>query len=392
MNSIKLGLAALTIIPSSYFLYRYKKSLIVCNHPTLEPVMMMLKLDTRVSNFCGHNYRTKNHFMIKNDDSEAIYRFVVEGMRGLCKVVVKVKKHSHDELVSHSAEQMEFSKKSKEEKAILAFNTFNYNDVIIPTTETLLKMSEFVKSQNLNFQELYEFKRENYLAGMYHSDKFDLIKLLRRPIDSSDTFYRISAITMVADDKYVFNIRPLNANYRDYDIEDTSYQYKTYSDIVKRNMNLNFEYNESLREDISAEDFKNEMVLYKQMKFQQRMSQRKYFTYGLVFFSIIAYICYNLINKHRIDVATLKALQSKIQNLSSKTPLGSTKRLICIDYYYVAGTERFRVRGLAMGEKGAKVGIDTNVNVEDTSPYESVMMYALTSNNSDNKNSEKISI
>ncbi len=383
---------ALAFVTGAYILHEALQENKVYKHPTLEFATIMLKQDRRVTNFCGRNYTIKKHRMINEDDSDVSYRLKIEGVRGTCKVLIKAKKHTHAELKSSSAEQNVYSKKSKEEKAISAYQPFNFNDVLIPTKETASKMSELLKAKNLSESQFLVFNRDAYIDGVYHSGKSDYNKALRKPIENADTFFRITSMTMVAEDNYVFNIRPIGANYRDYDVEDTVYQYKTYDDVLKKCMNLRFDFNERLKEDYSAEDYRNEIILYKQMKFQQRTQQRKYLMLGMGGLSFLGYMFFNVISRHRIDVATLKSLQSKIANLTSKSPLGNTKRLICIDYHYSASNQKFRVSGLAMGEKGAQLGFETTVVLDDVAPHEAVSIYTLNQKKGSKEKEFKISI
>ena len=109
---------------------------------------------------------------------------------------------------------------------------------------------------------------------------------------------------------------------------------------------------------------------------------------------LAGYLAYKLLMRQRIDVTTLKSLQSKIINLGNKTALGNTKRLMAITYNYSPINQRFNINGLVMGEKGVKCGIETTAMIDDVSPHSNVVMYNLkdantTKNNINNNTKDK---
>jgi hypothetical protein len=372
----RITMTGIALASVGYIFYEHYKSYQVQTHPTFEMAQMVLKQDKRVSNFCGKNYNIYKYRMISQDDNNVAYRVHIEGIRGNCRVLVKCQKHTHAELKAHSLEQIQYSKKSKEDKASSTFVPINFNDLIIPTGETFKKVQDLLKSKSLP-DEILIFNRENYLKGDYHAGKEEVNKVLKKPIENADTFYRITSMVMVANDNLVFNIRPIGPKFRDYDIEDTMYTYRSYEDMLKKLMNARFEYNEALQEDVSAEEFRNEIILYKQTKFQQRTQQRKYVTiFNMVVF-VGGYFVSKMVLKQKIDYTTLKSLQSKILNLGPKTPLGNNHRLIAIDYNFSPIQQKFNISGLAMGEKGALCGIETSTIIEDISPHSTVTLYSL---------------
>lgn len=362
-----------------YFFYDKYKSNQVRNHPSFEMAQMVLKQDKRVSNFCGRNYNIYKYKMINQDDNNVAYRIHIEGIRGNCRVLVKCQKHTHAELKAHSLEQIQYSKKSKEDKASSTFVPINFNDMIFPTEETFKKVQDLLKSKSLPDEILF-FNRENYLKGDYHAGKEEINKVLKKPIENADTFYRINSIVMVANDNLVFNIRPIGPKFRDYDIEDTMYTVRTYEDLLKKMMNARFEYNEALQDDVSAEEFRNEIILYKQTKFQQRTQQRKYVSIFNIIFLVGGYFISKTVFSRKIDYNTIKSLQNKISNLGPKTSLGNTHRLIAIDYHNGMSLSTIYIQGLAMGEKGAKCGIETTSSLDEISPHRTVTMYSLNPN------------
>ena len=391
---VKIIFQSIALASACYYLHEEYKGYLVRTHPTFEMTQMVLKQDKRVTNFCGRNYKIDKYRMINLDDNNVTYRVHIEGIRGNCRVLVKCQKHTHAELKAHSLDQLAFSKKSKEEKASSPFVPYNFNDLIIPTVETVKKISDLLKSKNLP-DEIMIFNRENYLKGDYHAGKEEINKVLKKPIENADTFYRMTSMVMVANDNLVFNIRPIGPKFRDYDVEDTMYTYRTYEDLLKKLMNSRYEYNENLMEDISAEEFRNEIILYKQTKFQQRTQQRKYITIFNMMCLFGGYFISKLFLKQKVDVSTLKSLQSKIVNLGSKMPLGNTKRLICVDYQFSPIQQRFKINGFVMGEKGTVCGIETSAMIDDISPHSTVSMFNLNKSEAKDKDAKdniKISI
>lgn len=390
---IKIGLGLTSLALTSYFAHEYFQYQKALQHPTREIAEMALKLDKRVTNFCGRKYKISNYQMINEDDNYCTYRMKLSGMRGTCKVLVKCQKHTHAELKAHSQEQINYSKKTKEQKAISPFIPYNYTDIIIPTKETLKLMKETLKSKNLNDEDLI-FHRKKYLNGDYHATKDEFMKTLKnKNIENADTFYRIASLTMVANDNLVFNIRPIGPKHRNYDIEDTVYTYKSYDDVVKKLMNLRFLYSDMLIEDFSDEEFRNEVILQKQTNINERLTRRKYITFFNFAFFLASYAVYKVYMRQRIDVTTIKSLQSKVINMSNVKQglnLGLTKRLICISYKYNPVQNKFNIYGLVMGEKGAKIGIETTALVDDISPHGNVTIYNLNSGGSNSGGNKEL--
>jgi hypothetical protein len=203
------------------------------------------------------------------------------------------------------------------------------------------------------------------------------LKALRKPVENADTFYRLTSLVMVANDNLVFNIRPIGPKYRDYDIEDTIYTTKTYEDVLKKLMTYRFMYSDTLKEEYSNEEYRNEIILHKQANFLERTEKRKFIFFVNAALLFFGYFIYKIHIRQKIDVTTIKSLQSKVIALGPKAGLGNTKRLICIDYKFAAANSRFNINGFTMGENGITKGIETYAYVDDVNPHGSVTMYNL---------------
>ncbi len=348
-------------IGTSYHL----RSVRVQRHPSIEFAKATLKLDKRVSNYCGKNYKiTKYESVGMEEEEETIkYRLRVEGIRGKCKVLVKLQKSTHDELKRHSEEQQEYSKKTRTQRAMSTFIPHDYNDIIIPTKETLQKMVDMVANKNdndkdkdsnnkLHSEVIKNYNRTNSTNLINTTaTKQEPMKTLNTPIAPRDTFYRIASIIFVASDSLTFNVRPITAKNRTYDIEDTVYRMETYSDIFSKCASKLAEYDKELNSEVSTEDFRNEILQMKQTKYQDLVTTRKRI---IIFNMIIAFmglIAFRVYASNTLDVTALKALQSKVAGMNSKY-LGNAKKLLCFSYRYNFRQRRFNIRGLCIGDKG----------------------------------------
>jgi len=319
------------------------------HHPTREFAEIALRMDPRIANFCGKRYKITGYQWLKSDDKHVTYRIFIEGMRGKCKVLVKCDKYSHEYLKNHMNEQIQYSKYSKEEKALTPFIPFDFNDVLVPTEETQNNIIEVLNNKEQS-NEILIFNKDKYIAGEYAATLEDQVKALRVPIKNTDTFFRFSSIVMVANDSLVFNVRPIGPKNRNYDIEDTYYSYKTYDNVVRKMQDMRYKYNEILSDEFSAEEMRNEIILQKQTNFQERIMYRKYVTIFNCFLFIVGTFLFRLVFRNNVDYATLKLLQNKINSMSVKT-LGNQKKFICINY--VGNTlSKSDIGCLIMGENG----------------------------------------
>ena len=130
-------------------------------------------------------------------------------------------------------------------------------------------------------------------------------------------------ISVSYSENAIFNIRPLNLKYRDYELIDTEYNDKTFLDIFKKINKIKYQYDYKNHYEISAEELKNELKASKQNYFREKLDHRamfiKYqliFMIGLVFFYKYYF---KLVNYQRIYSGVVENLS---KNKFLKTKLG----------------------------------------------------------------------
>lgn len=359
MNN-KLIIIGVTCILSGSIFYTMDSSRKAKNHPTRKLAEAALKLDKRISNYCGKNYKIKKYEWLGEDNNTVKYRMRLEGIRGKCKVLVKCDKHTHYDLKNHSEEQTKYSKQSRELKSQSAFIPYNFNDILIPTKATLNRMMFLLNSKNLS-EDILEFNREKFLNGDYQATKEEPINSLNEKISDNDTFYRISSLVMVANDNLVFNIRPIGPKYRSYDIEDTFYSNTTYNEVLFKMMQMQFDYNEAMSSDLSTEEFRNEIILQKQTRYQDQLRKRK----NIVIFNglliLTGLMLVRFLSKNKIDVVAFKQIQNYVDNNQNLKYLGKTKRVLCISYNYNYWNRMYSIYGMIIGDKAQMVPFSTFV-------------------------------
>ena len=139
----KQNLLALRIIPVAAFgiyLYTQFKKSKIQSHPTYEAVEMALKLDPRITKFCGKNYKISPGTYYDEDSKRCTYRIKVSGIRGDCNVLIKCEKDTHGFLSNIMKDQINYSKSNKEDKKKDPFTAINFSDILIPSEETMKKI------------------------------------------------------------------------------------------------------------------------------------------------------------------------------------------------------------------------------------------------------------
>ncbi len=349
-------------------LYRYSdliKNLFLSNsHPTKQCAEMLIKLDNRITNFCGFNYKISGFKLIDNSEKYQSYRMNLKGIRGDCKVLVKVQKLDCEELKFLSDQQKKISLMSYEQRKKEPFVPIDFTDVLLPTQDTMNNVLRRVKEmhENLtkiaeNSEEYYNFNKNEALDKNKSSkdlntknkkvNKFGLMEnkeeityeifeklnnlpnnkqALKEYIDSikiqnKDTFYRFMNISVSYSENAIFNIRPLNIKFRDYDLIDTEFTDKTFLDIFKKFEKVKLQYEYKNNCEISAQELKDELKTSKQNYFKEKLEKRGslikwqlLLMIGIVFFYKQYFKC---VNYQRIYSGVVENL-SKNKHLKEK--------------------------------------------------------------------------
>lgn len=114
-------------------------------HPTKEYAEMLIKLDKRITNFCGYNYTISGFKVIENTEKYESYRMNLNGIRGICKVLVKVQKLDQEELNFINEQQKKIARMPSDQRKKEPFVPIDFKDILIPTENTKEEISERLK-------------------------------------------------------------------------------------------------------------------------------------------------------------------------------------------------------------------------------------------------------
>jgi hypothetical protein len=247
-------------------------------------------LDKRVFNYSGRNFKINDIKLLEEENQNLTYSVLLTGIRGNSGLTFKLKKHTYEDLLIRSERQINYSILSKEDRLKNIYLPQDFNDVIVPTEETLNKYTQNNSFLNTVISNInYSLKRianveeaityKNYIKSNnkfiniddYSFDKNNSIFTF----DKKDTFWVLSSITMSAADNVMYNIRPLGKNHRQYNIEDTFFKYHNFSTIINKlnclYTNCISQFSESNNGELSRE----ELIIKKQVNFDSFLDKRK---------------------------------------------------------------------------------------------------------------------
>lgn len=320
MSQITKAAVLFVFLGGGYYKYtQYLNERLAYTHPAREFVEMTLRLDNRVNNFLGRRFQITNYQLSTDDPYETVFNINLEGMKGKCRVSARLQKVSHSGLLQTSEQQKDYALLTQEEKSKSVFSPINFNDIIYPDEKTL------------------------------HNTIGD-----GKEIKPDDKFYRISSLLLTANDKsFILNIRPIPAKYRDYNIEDTTYNYKTYHDVSNKVTEMKKKFQHHLDEDIPNEQLRSELISQRKAKFEQNIKIRKYVSIFNGIFFVFFFMIFGHLAKNKIDVTAFNFLKNKL----SKSKL-SDYNLICISYRYDIFSQNYKINGL-MHNKNKNMGLST---------------------------------
>lgn len=378
---------------AGFALYKYSsliKDLLITNtHPTREYAEMLIKLDNRITNFCGYNYKISGFKLIENSEKYQSYRMNLKGIRGVCKVLVKVQKVDNEELNFLNNQQKQIAKMPYEQRKKEPFIPIDFSDVFLPTEKTFQDFNERIE----NFKSLYKKSLElsedeqrelnnlslsvlpddtakgtgnslllqlqnpnhtNHFGSNSNmtNNEYQMLEKLNNKliattdnsknesllnefnnaikIRENDSFYRFMNISVSYSENAIFNIRPLNIKYRDYEFIDTEYSDFSYLDIFKKINKIKSQFDYKMNYELSAEELKNELKASKQNYFKEKLEYRAVFIkYQLVLMIGIVFAYkywFKMVNYHRIYAGVVENLS---KNKVLKDKLGTN---VCIPY------------------------------------------------------------
>jgi hypothetical protein len=366
----KYILLGLKIIPVAYItweVYSRVRNWQIKTHPSLEAVEMALKLDPRITNFCGKNYQITPARYYDEDSKRCTYRLKISGIRGDCKVLVKLEKDTHGYYGNIMKDQIAYSKSTKEQRSKDPFTPVNFIDMIIPTKDTQRKVEEVLDPEFL------VFNKDDYVNGKYFDHKYNN---QGNKIQKSDSFYRIASIVMIANDSLIFNVRPIGPRFRNYEVEDTYYTFQTYNDVVKRLHDYRFRYNEIISGEISPEELRNDLIQQKQTNFQKRMQTRKYVMLFNAALVMLAFMTMRLVTSHNLDLTAVNTISNTLMNNSKLKGAYGNHRLLAVSYKFNPFDWSYNLSGFIMGtEKFGK--LTGKVEIKDKTYYKNLKLYTV---------------
>ena len=247
-------------------------------------------LDKRVFNYSGRNFKINDVKLLEEDKQNITYSVLLTGIRGNSGLVFKLKKHTYEDLLIRNDRQISYSILSKENRLKNIYLPQDFNDIIVPTDETINKYTQentFLKTvfSNINdslskitsVEEAINYK--NYIKSNNKFLNIDDYLFDKNKsnfnFDKKDTFWVLSSITMSTGDNVMYNIRPLGKNYRQYNAEDTFFNNHNFSTILKQ---LNCLYSNCLSqfsESNNGELSREELIVKKQVNFDNFLDKRK---------------------------------------------------------------------------------------------------------------------
>ena len=390
-------------------LYKYSnitRDLFLTNsHPTQKYTEMLIKLDNRITNFCGFNYQISGFKLIENTEKYQSYRMNLKGIRGDCKVLVKVQKLDNEELNFLSDQQKKISLMSYELRKKEPFIPIDLTDVLIPTENSMKNLNERIE----NFAEKFKNKlillsqtldenrnvkseslqvnifNENKYGKLYEGKQFELFEKLNSlaenkeilkeyvetiRIRDTDCFYRFINISVSYSDNAIFNIRPLNAKFRDYEIIDTEFTDKTYLDILKKLLKVQHQFENKNNYEVSAEELKNELKTSKQNYFREKLEKRK----NLMKWQLLTLICVVFFYKSYFKYVNCQRIyKGVVENLSKnkklKQSLGDNFYIPYVSFKYNLFQKNFKFNCVAMNGENKIIVIGKSLpNAENVLP------------------------
>ena len=305
----KQGFFSILACLSGITLFKYSnitKDLFLTNsHPTKEYAEMLIKLDNRITNFCGYNYKINGFKIIENTDKYLSYRMNLNGIRGICKILVKVQKLDREELEFLSEQQKKISEMSYEARKREPFVPIDFRDILIPTKQSIENLSQRIENINNNlpdnlenfkltdsltkFNKRNEKSEENQILSLHKlAEDKTLLTTYQDAIQikEKDSFFRFLNISVSYSDNAIFNIRPLNAKFRDYEIMETEFSDKTFLDVYNKISKIKSLYDYKNKYEVSAEELKNELKASKQNYFREKIESRSSLLKFQLFFMI----------------------------------------------------------------------------------------------------------
>jgi hypothetical protein len=305
-----------------YSYYKKQKNEKAFHHPARETIETIVRMDNRVNNFLGRQFKITNYEITSEDNFETVFKFKISGIRGKCQLIGKCNKMSHKSLKEHNEAQKKYSQLSPDDKSVSVFSPINFNDPLIPDE----KASEKIKALASGDEKLIN----------------DQI------ISDTDLFYRISSIIVSSADKtFYINVRPIAPKYRSFNIEDTVYNNETYSDVLNKISTLKKNL-EKFKSETSEEHLRNELKTMKKNDFEKKLQMRKIITVANMILYFGAFFLYVTFRSHKIDALTYNFLRNKIE--SSGRLKGYN--LTCISYRYNPFANCYVINGLMQNENG----------------------------------------
>jgi len=368
----------------TFFKYRdvAKDLFIPTIHPTKEYAEMLIKLDKRITNFCGYNYKISGFKIIENSEKYQSYRMNLSGIRGECKVLVKVQKLDQEELKFINEQQKKISMMPYEERKKEPFVPVDFKDILVPTEETINKIQERLGEVKAKFQSQSYIQLTNEKGDHYNRNDFKITlftntlnntntnnseniqnkidNMINDPefknainINENDTFYRFMNISVSYSEDVIFNIRPLTIKFRDYELIETKYTDENYFDVFKKINKIKNDYNKKINYELSAEEARDEIRITRQNSNGEKIERRsKFFK-----FQVVTLIALLFGTRHYLNTVKYKNIYDGVsknlkKNKILKKHLGEEILIPYLSFRYNLFSKNFTFRCIAqIGDK-----------------------------------------
>jgi hypothetical protein len=351
-------------------------------HQIVKTALMAVRQDKRITEYCGLNYKLGLISHVKENKKEVVIRMNMIGPKNNCIILVIAEPNTHLQLKEKLLEQIRFSKLPDEEKNKFDFIPIDFNDYIIPTKNTSLKIKEVFNNEVKKLDPEYgaAFTMENYEKGFYFKN---LTNSEKNQIQNDDTFYIFKKIIVLLEDNTYFNIRPINSKFRDYKIEDTYYTYNTYSDImrdIRTNLYLYKELRNEEKEILNKNKQMDENILQKKNDFQNIINLRRLIIPVNIFLIFMGLMVYKHFSSKIVDITKMTNLTDIINKNNYLTRFLGENQLVAVSYRFDPFKWNYKVFGLILGTK--KNGRVTAVaELKDKTNFKSVKFFTIEEGN-----------
>lgn len=347
-------ISAITITPMSFlYIKKINKNKKLKSSLYYQVLVNQLKLDDKAISYLGSSFEIDNAGFLNENNKNTSFQINANGIRGSSTITFNLKSMTKEEIDIKNEHQQRYSLLSSENRRKNVFLSQDYNDTIIPTENTIDRVTKLNKAFQLRLNEILtglnektkdrvnNFKKrlsskeayfQNYENPNFESMTIDQDKSIENPdiFLKSDTFWVLSSITLETGTGIIMTIRPKSKSNRKYNIEDTYLKELTPSEILHK---LEKIYVEIASKECQIEDKeydKSELLIKKKTNIDNLFSIRKRrmtFNSLLILFGFGLYFFFN---KKRIDIINTRSIKKALSSIVKlKETIGEYNIIYC---------------------------------------------------------------